>query len=413
MQKYLTRAFLVFTLIFNTLYGGGFQINEQGARAMGMAGAFTALALDPSAIYFNPAGLSNLKGTQFMFGSTLIMPKTSFRGVLPQAVDETKMNSQIFTPINFYATQQLSDKLFIGLGVNNPYGLGTEWAEDWVGKYVTTKIDLKTFFISPVISYKFSDDFSIGVGVDYAYASVDLQKKVDLAPFYADAKVKLSGTGNGFGFRAGLLAQLSEQLSFGLSFRSNVKLNFTGTAESTAPSQMASRVPAGAIKTSITTPMNITAGIAYRFCDKLVSSFDFQYVGWTSYDKLVVEFTDRPEFSSEQIRDYIAGYFFRWGIEYDHNCYWAFRGGVFYDKNPVKDEYVDPLLPDANRIGLNLGLTFKISRNIRLEFAYLYMRFTERNTDGKSLILYSGNSPLYGVYNSTANLFGFNLSFNF
>lgn len=125
------------------VFAGGFQINEQGAKAMGMGGAFTAQANDPSAIFFNPAGLGFQKGTKVMFGTTLIFPSTSST--------KTKMKSQIFYPSNFYGTYGMDNGVSFGLGVYKPFGFGTEWE----GSEVLGNADFQTVFINPTISYNF------------------------------------------------------------------------------------------------------------------------------------------------------------------------------------------------------------------------------------------------------------------
>ncbi|MCX8010850.1 MAG: outer membrane protein transport protein [Ignavibacteria bacterium] len=405
MRKPLLVVLFLIGSIVNIAMAGGFQINEHGARAMGMAGAFTAVANDPSALFFNPGGITQLSGTRFMLGATLITPKATFRGPHPQ-VTETKMVSQLFHPINFYATHQLTENLFVGLGVNNPYGLGTEWPSDWVGRTVTTKVDLKTFFITPTIGFKVSDVLSLGIGVDYVYSTVLLQRKSYVDPFVGEADIKLEGTGSGWGFRYGILAKPTDALSLGLCFRSEVLLNFTGDAESTGPALVAGNLPKGDVKTSVTTPFNLTFGAAYKVMPKLLLSADFQYINWSTYKELKVDFVDAKYNDLASPRNYKNAFIVRFGGEYNLTEKFAARAGLFYDKNPVPTEYLDPLLPDANRIGFNIGFGYDITRNLKADISYLFLRFNERSTEGKSEI------PFDGVYNSSAHLFGFNLSYN-
>ncbi|MDP1994804.1 MAG: outer membrane protein transport protein, partial [Ignavibacteria bacterium] len=139
MIQKLNTALCAFLLLCSTAFGSGFQINEHGARAMAMGGAFTAAALDPSILYFNNAGITQMSGFKLMMGTTLIAPSSTFRGISPK-VNETKMESQLFTPIHFYATYQITDQLYAGLGFNNPFGLGTKWPSAWDGRFVSLEI---------------------------------------------------------------------------------------------------------------------------------------------------------------------------------------------------------------------------------------------------------------------------------
>jgi len=401
---------LIISLVVSTqLFASGFQINEHGARGMAMAGAFTALALDGSALYFNPAGLTQLNGTQIMVGTTLISPSASFRGVSP-SVDESSMKSALFTPINLYLTHKLNDDWSFGFGVNNQYGLGSTWDENWVGKYLAIDTEIQTFYFTGAAAYKFSDKLSLGVTASYVYGNVSILKKQSLAPFNADATIDLSGTATSYSYSVGLLYKPSEMLNLGLDFRSGSSMDFSGTADVTAPSALVSLLPSGDVEAPLTTPYNATVGIALFPAKDLTVSADFQYVGWSSYDKLEVTFVESGVVSTS-IRDYTDGYIARLGAEYAITECLDLRGGLLYDKNPVKDELVEPTLPDADRLGLNIGLGYKITSNISLDLAYMYLRFAERTIENSEVDYTNGAAGFNGTYNSSAHLFGLNLSY--
>lgn len=418
-KTFLSILILLFTVSIN--YGSGFQINEHSARAMALGGAFTGLANDPSAVYFNPAGITQLTGSHLMLGSTLILPKSSFRGPSP-SIKEYDMDTQAFTPINFYFTQQLSDKFHIGFSVNNPYGLGTRWPKNWVGKYLAIETEIRTFYLNAVASYQVTDQLSIGWGFTYAFGNVKITRYQNLSPFAADAFIDLEGNGTGAGFTAGLLYKPSKTFSVGVSYRSKVRFTFDGDATAQAPKQFTGLIPTGKVSAPLTLPDNLVVGIAVNPTCELTLTADFQYVGWSSYDKLEVDFKDaidpttgKPATSSS-VRDYKNSYIARVGAEYTLSDNFALRAGLLYDKNPVKDERLDPTLPDADRFGFNGGIGIKITDNLSLDLAYFFLRFDERKITN-SLENYSGISdsfaPMNGVYNSTAHLIAANLSIKF
>ncbi|MCX8056678.1 MAG: outer membrane protein transport protein [Ignavibacteria bacterium] len=408
MKKLLTIALLILT--HTLINAGGFQVNEHGSRAMGMGGAFIAVANDPSAIYFNPAGLTQLRGFNVMLGATFIAPRTSFRGPAP-SVAESKMVRQIFYPINLYASYQLTKDLTVGFGLNNPFGLGTKWPEDWVGRYIATETRLRTFFFTPTISYKITEDISVGWGLDFVYGQVLLKRKVDISPFAGEANVKLEGNGNGFGYRFGVLAKPLKDLSIGFSYRGDVKLSFNGTAETTGPAQLQSQLPQGDVKTEVTTPQNFNFGVAYRVMPELLLAASLQYVTWSSYKDLKVDFVDPkyPDISTP--KNWFDSYILRFGGEYSLLSNLDLRAGMLFDKNPIRDEYVDPTLPDSDRLGFTLGAGYKM-KNIKIDVSYMFLRVAER-TISNSKVYYAGNSPFNGTYNTTTHLFGFNVSYNF
>lgn len=412
MVKKLLSTTLTALVLSANIFGSGFQINEHGAKAMAMAGAFTAIANDASAVYFNPAGMTQLNGTHLMAGVTLISPSAGFRGVAP-AVDEYKIDSKIFTPINLHFSQQLSDDWFVGISITNPYGLGTKWPKDWVGRFIAYDTELVTFFINPVVAYKVNDQLSVSAGVQFAYGTVKIDRFANLAPFNSEALVQLEGNGTAWGFNAAILYKATKDLSFGVSFRSEAKFNFEGDATSEVDKQLASLIPSGKIKSELSTPMNLQAGVAYNFSKALTVSVDFQYIGWSSYKELAVDFVDPKYDDLSSIRDYKNSFIIRGGAEYKLSDQFALRGGLLYDKNPVKDELVEPTLPDADRLGFNIGFGYALTENLNFDVAYMFLRFAERAITDSQVEYTNGNSTFNGVYNSSAHLFGVNFSYNF
>lgn len=412
MFKKITTIILLFFIAASTSFGSGFQINEHGARAMGMAGAFVGLANDPSALHFNPAGITQLKGTHILAGVSFIMPTTTFKGPSPSTT-EYSLNKQVFTPINLYVTHQINDDLFVGLGINNQYGLGTKWSNDFVARTVAWDTEIRTFYFTPVVAYKLSEKLSISAGPVFAWGDVRIAKFVSFGPL-GEAKVTLKGDGTAWGFAAGMLYRPIDQLQLGLSFRSAAKFKFTGDATSeppaTLPAPYVAMLPKGGITSEVTMPMNLTFGAAVFASEDLTVTADFQYVGWSSYDKLAVTF-DLTHATQSTPRDYENNFIIRLGAELKTTESLTLRTGFYYDKNPIKDELVDPTLPDADRIGLNIGLSYKISNKLSVDAAYLLLLFSERTITNSQIAL--GAGKLNGVYNSTAHIAGINLSYCF
>ncbi|PJC60797.1 MAG: hypothetical protein CO025_02170 [Ignavibacteria bacterium CG_4_9_14_0_2_um_filter_37_13] len=419
MKQKLNTVLCAFLLLCSTAFGSGFQINEHGARAMAMGGAFTAAALDPSILYFNNAGITQMSGFKLMMGSTLIAPSSTFRGISPK-VNETKMESQLFTPIHFYATYQITDELYAGLGFNNPFGLGTKWPSAWDGRFVSLEIAVETFNLNPVIAYKISDNLSVGVGLQYAFGNVLINKDVKIPSAYLGetiANVDMKGDAtSAMGFTAGLMYKADCNLNFGVNYRSEVQFDFTGTAASTGGSALAaSSLPNGDITATLTTPQQLVVGVSYQYNDKLLLSTDFQWVGWSSYDTLKVDFTSSKT-STSAPRMYENNYAMRFGANYQYSDDLDLSAGLLYDKNPVKDQFVDATLPDADRLGFSIGAGYKVMDNLSVDVSYLFLRMFERTITNSmvSSVTYDPQikEPFNGTYNSTANLFSLSLSYN-
>ncbi len=408
----------LFLILSGQVFAGGFQINEHSARAMAMSGAFTAVANDASAVWFNPAGIVQLDGTQFMAGATVIVPRSTFRGVSPD-ITEYSMQNQTFTPYNFYVTRKINSKFAIGFGANNPFGLGTKWDDNWVGRYIALNTEVQTFAFHFVAAYELAKGFSVSAGVSYAHGTVAISKAASLAPFAGDAKISLNGTGNSFAFNFGMLWKPTDKFSIGATYKSQYSFDFTGTATSQNPPQFNGKIPTGGIAANLTTPAGITIGTAFKPTSKLLLSFDYQWVGWSSYNKLEVTFNDvtnpltgKPLVSSSP-RNYSDTYILRFGAEYVLNNKISLRGGVLYDHSPVSDAYAEPTLPDANRFGFNGGIGYNITETVTIDLAYLYLRVDERTISTSKINYTSGNAPFNGVYNTYAHLVALDLSFRF
>lgn len=415
MKKLSLLCTLFVLMLFGNTFAGGFQINEHGARAMAMGGAFTAMVNDPSSLYFNVAGMAGLRGWNATVGTTLIAPAASFRGPSP-SIAETEMDKQLFPPSHLYLTYEISPGLVAGLSVNNPFGLGTRWKDDWVGRFSSIEADLQTFSFQPSIAYKVMDNLSIGAGLLYNLAHVKLDRAIGFAPFQGEGKIMLEGSESGaFGFHLGVAYQPFSALSLGLSYKSEVEYAFEGTAKNEGvPAALTGRVPTGDIEATFVSPQQFVFGLGYQVTKDLLITADYQFVGWSSYDSLKVDFKDAAYTDLASARLYEDTYILRFGAEYGYNENLALRCGFLIDNNPVPDEMVDPSLPDSDRLGFSFGFGYKLSSTLSLDASYLYLRFAERTiTNSDVNYASSGFAPLNGTYNSTGNLFSVTFNYSF
>ncbi len=384
------------------LYASGFQLNEHGARAMAQAGAFAARATDGSAIYFNPAGLAFQNEGAIYLGATMIIPNNSFYG--PSQLNtnaKSEMVKQTFFPFNGYISYPVTEKLVAGFGVNNPFGLGTEWPSNWAGKDLNIKSDLKSFFFTPTLAYKVDEKFSVGAGFMYVTGSVKIQKAVP-SPI-DDPHVTLDMSGHGMGFTIGMLYKFLPEFSLGVSYRSEVKIDASGTA-SFDPNY--SLLPGGDASSSLTLPPVAFVGLAYKPMTNLEVEADYQFTGWSTYRELRIDFA-KDGSNSTTPKDYQDSYILRIGGEYTMAPF-HFRAGYLYDHSPVQTAYVDPILPDASRNGINVGLGYDITSKISVDAAYFFLKFDQRNVTNSI-----PETNFDGTYNAYANLMALNLEYKF
>ena len=279
MKKYFYIILLIGGLFPGIILAGGFQLNEHGAKPMGLGGAFTAIVNDASAVYWNGAGLSYLEGTNLLLGAALIAPSTSFRGVTP-SIEKTNMKSQVFLPPHFFVSHKISNQFSLGLGVSVPFGLGTKWDEEWMGRYLAVETELQTISFPLVISWAIMENLSISIGGSFSYAEVIIAQANSQTPFAGDAFVHLEGDDkSAFGYNAGIMWKPMKELSIGASFRSEVDYMFEGTATTTGAEQLAAVLPQGNI-TAGTYNSNEHTGRYWISNDRTASTFSRFSMGW-------------------------------------------------------------------------------------------------------------------------------------
>lgn len=408
-----------------SLQAAGFSIYEEGGRGMGFAGAFTAIADDPSAIFHNPAGIAFLKGKQIYFGATLVNPSSDFVGADPspgQGVTETGNVGAIPVPTVYY-THQFSDRLVFGVGLSTPFGLKTAWAnpDTYTGRFLSIEADLKTFSINPTVAYKLADRLSIAVGLDIRLSKVKLVRRVGATHPVTKATVDVaeatleSDFNSGVGFNLGILAKPSDNLSVGASYRHKVQVSYTGTGvfrqipTGLAPfdAAVAAGLPpvATPLVTSIEFPSVASAGFSYNWTDWRVAA-DVVFFQWSTFDRLPIRFTEFPRLSQDVVEEYENSWQFRTGVERRLGEAWAVRGGYFFDQSPSPAASVSPLLPDADRNGFSLGGTWR-HRSFKVDVAAWYLAFKDRSTEGVNRDNYNG------TYSNSALNVGVSLGYQF
>lgn len=154
----------------------GYHFGSQSVAAQGTAHANGAEAADPSTIFYNPAGLARLKGTQVTSGLTILLPDGDYedkgsRDVFgnPVSGDAGEFLPDAAAAPNFYFSRQINDQVTIGLGIFTPFGAKLDYKEDWAGRYGIQSASLETVTFNPSISYRFNEHHSIGFGVSAQY----------------------------------------------------------------------------------------------------------------------------------------------------------------------------------------------------------------------------------------------------
>ncbi len=374
----IVQALLLSVLVASVAFAGGYQINEMGARATGMGGAFVATASDPSAIFYNPAGLASQKGINALVGLDLIIPSTEYT---PTVGSKVSTESQVFLPLNLYGTYQLDDQTVVGLGIFNPFGLGTKWP----AALGSIDASLQTWYFNPSVGYKIDDEFSVGLGVSLVYVSM-ANKATGL-----DAE----GTGTGFNVNIGGTYKPMEGLSIGLSYRIPTEVEVSGDFTSGASKTTA--------KSKIQMPGNLQLGVSYQAMPELLVEADVQYVQWSVYKGLSATLANGAVLTFDNAKwDDVP--MLRAGAEYKLDEEVTLRAGLILDLSPQPPSKTTLILPDSYRQDISIGGSYKVDENLSIHAAYMLVLFGER--DAK-------NSSVPGKFNTTAHILDVNVAYAF
>jgi long-chain fatty acid transport protein len=423
----------------------GFRLPEAGAKAMGMGMAFTAQADDPSAIYYNPAGIVQLEGQNVMIGVTYIKENGSeFTGTTPLTLNtgtgafdvksETQKDLDFFVP-NAYWTRKASPNFAYGVGVFVPFGLGQEYEDRQTSIFrnQATKVEIMTFVVNPTVAWKVSDILSLGAGIDFMYGKAKLSQagvlRLGVAPLdqVNIFQVDLEGDGTAWGYNFGALLLPSKNWKVGVSYRSPFHLDIKDAdveirnINSTIPlpTFTAAQIFGGTsfdtkASTTINMPATAALGIAY-VRDRLTLEADLDWTFWHSFKTLVVDIENNNPLLPDSVRpehwkDVVA---FRAGGEYRITDPFAVRLGFAYDRSPIPAATMSPLLPDADRLFYSAGAGYKF-RNWTFDFSYLYVDKKDRTVDNQiNVAPPSVGSGFNGTWTGDAHLVALDIGYRF
>ena len=410
----MKRLFLILVVvaslvISSTLLASGFFIQHQDAKAQGQGGAFTAQADNPSAVWYNPAGMSQLDGTQISVSSSFLKIESEYTNTL--GVSEDMEDEWAVLP-RFYITSDLkTEKWTVGLGVNSPFGLATGWSETGILRYAATDTSVKLMNFNPAVSYQLLDELSVAAGVSYSLLMSYLSE-VKSNMILGDANIKMETDGDGWGFNVAALWKPHEKHSFGVSYRSRIDVDLDGDL-------VYSDIPAGLglpsqiaydISSEITIPSIVNAGYAIKPIDKLKLEVDLYWVEFATIDK--IDLTDKATdilLSSTQ-KDWDSTVLVAVGAEYLVRDNVTARCGYIYGQSAVPEKTFSPELPDSDLHCITLGLGLDLSGMV-IDLTYelgLYENRDVQNAVGQAV-----GTSINGEYDTYYHNFGIGATVKF
>jgi len=352
----------------------GFGLPDQDAFATARGEAFVATVDNASAIYYNPAGITQLAGNNFRGGLEGIHYKPTFQPSPNQPNSGQTYNgldNSAYVPQFFYTYTAKTAPFSFGLGVYAPFGGNMNWPQDTGFNTVATSGSLKYITINPVVALKVSPTFSIGGGVMLNYAKISTSQGLRPYPSAFANYFNFSGDGWSVGYNLGILWQPHPKISFGATFRSMATVSMKGETDfERQPVVAAGSQPAHA---DFTFPLTAVFGVSYRPTPKWNLEFDANCTDWSSFGTTTIFQQNNPGLGGPQnptvTLDWQASWMYEFGVTRYFDSGWHASAGYVFNENSVPDAYYTPLAADMARHFFSIGTGFK-GKTFNFDVAY-------------------------------------------
>ena len=396
--------FLVVTSCASVTMASGFAIVEQSVKGLG--GALSGVASDtddPAALFFNPAGIAYTDKFTLALGANLIDLSFEFNDVASTPVGGQTTNdggTSALVP-NLYVIVPVSDKLNFGLGVTAPYGLVTEYDDDWLGRFHAIKSDLKMYNINPTVSYAVNDQFALAAGFNAVYSDAEFTQAI--TPYVPAARAVIGGDSWSFGYNMGAILRPSEMTTLGVSFRSKTKIDIDGEAT------FDGLAPDSAANAEVEMPYTLIFGVTQKLNDRFQVMASARRSGWSSLEELRFVYADgRPDTVTEY--DWEDTWAVSVGAEIKATEALDIRFGGSYDQTPIPSpETRTARVPDASRFWVSGGATLRLNENFLLDAGYSHLIVDEADINHT----YAPGMVLNGFYDSVVDIFSAQLRIEF
>jgi len=399
-------------------FAAGFAIQEQNASGMGLAYSGMAAAVqDASTVFWNPAGTALLPGVQGALSLAYIAPSIKYTdgpspppavsNVNPLAGNDGNAGEDKFVPAA-YASWMINPQWSVGLGINAPFGLATEWESPWQGQFHALKSEIETLNINPTVAFKVNNAIQLGAGIGYQRLKATLSQAANAAGTIIG---QVEGEDWAWGWNVGALFALGPDTRIGLTYRSTMKYDIGADLTFSSPALAAAQ---GTVSANIELPDTFSAAVSHQLTPKVRLLADWTWTGWDTIQNLTIVRTSGP-LAGTNLSNTALNFKSSWrvggGVEYEVSQPVLLRAGIAYDTSPVQDQFRTPRLPDNDRLWFSVGARIKPTQQWWFDLGYIYIRVNDAPSQLTPNTLPNGN--LVGTYESHINIFGAQASFKF
>ena len=433
MKKLITYTALGTILLASTASASGFLLREQSVAGMGnaFAGA-TAGAEDASYSFYNPAGIIRQSGNQVSFNATAILGDvhgSGAAGYSPITKKEFEYTSKMDNIVDkivlpsVAATKEIDSRNSIGLSLNAPFGLVTDYSSNWAGANHGTLSELSIYDMTMMYAHRATCDLTVGVGAVVQYADATLKQGVMHGAVNIPGRPYAMGTSNStmsgddisMGYIVGALYEYTADTRIGMAYRSKIDHKLKGKISFATNNffKDAAGLVNQDITAKLTTPAMWTMGIYHDINDKWAVMAEAQKTYWSSFDDLTIKGSYVGGNLSVTKEDWKDSWFYSVGASYRVNEEWKLRFGLAFDQTPVSERTRTPRIPDSDRIWYSTGVEYKYNDQLTLNAGYTYIRAEKSTVNLSGTGVDASRGALHAEYKGNIHLFGLGAVYNF
>jgi long-chain fatty acid transport protein len=387
MRSFHTRQLILFTVALNGLipsvsFAAGYYLPNQDAFATSRGNAFVATADSAAAVFYNPAGMTQLKSPQVQAGAySIVLGNTAtVQG------EKTEAKNEFQVVPNLYYVQPFNDRLSFGFSLNSPYGLGTDWGRENNMSPVVTETRLLYASATSAVAYKVTDEFSIGASFSINYADLTLEqglKDPGSGASIPGSFFRFNGDDIGFAGAVGARWQPSEKHAFGLNYQTGSSFDLIGKTKS---NYLADDYSA---QMNFMTPDRAAVGYSYRPTPGWNIEANIEWLNWDTLNTLNVQTSTVPGTDTVPVTfDWESSFIYEVGASYTTDKGYIFAIGYDYNESSQPDKNFTPGVCDADLQWLNLGFGRRCG-DYQWMMTYQF-GYSNRNVDGATDPLANG-----------------------